>query len=193
LLTQDRQFKQRTKQRNKKRDYMQTGSLARQLIVQALGVLIICTSVSLPAWAQDDNANPGPSISPEGPDPQGSGTRKLKNANPDKMKQRRLARLEKIVQLTPDQETKVTPIISDFVDKLVALKSDGSLQPDERKAKQKELRKQYSQQVWSILTPQQRQALKNAKAQRGKGRNQNEGQTEDEKFDQGSNQPNSGI
>ena len=110
------------------------------------------------------------------------------------MKQRQLARLEKIAKLTPDQETKITPVISNFVDQFVAVKNDTSLQPQEKKAKQRQLRKQYNQQLRPLLTPEQRQALKNAKGQnQGKGQNQNSDQDEDQKFEQGSNQPDSNI
>jgi Spy/CpxP family protein refolding chaperone len=110
------------------------------------------------------------------------------------MKQRQLARLERIAKLTPDQETKITPVISNFVDQFVAVRNDSSLQPDAKKTKQKELRKQYNQQVRSLLTPEQRQALKNSKGQnQGRGQNQNSDQDEDQKFEQGSNQPDSNI
>jgi hypothetical protein len=114
------------------------------------------------------------------------------------MKQRQLARLQKIAQITPDQQTKITPVISNFVDQLVAVRNDSSLQPDEKKARQKELRKQYHQQLRLLLTPAQKQALRNAKGQKqGKGQNQNQNQNgnqdEDSKFEQGSNQPGSDI
>jgi hypothetical protein len=42
--------------------------------------------------------------------------------NPDKIKQRQLARLQQICQLTQDQQTKITPVISNFVDQLVAVR-----------------------------------------------------------------------
>ena len=113
------------------------------------------------------------------------------------MKQRQLARLQKIVQLTADQQTKITPVISNFVDQLLAVRSDSSLQPDAKKAKQKELRKEYNQQLRSLLTPAQKQALKNSRAGQKNGKsqnqNQNSNQDEDDKFEQGSNQPGSDI
>jgi hypothetical protein len=115
--------------------------------------------------------------------------------NPDKIKQRQLARLQQICQLTQDQQTKITPVISNFVDQLVAVRSDSSLQPDAKKAKQKELRQEYNRQLRSLLTPEQKQALKNARAaqNQAKVQNQNGNHDEDEKFEQGSNQPGSGI
>ncbi|MBV8277976.1 MAG: hypothetical protein JO170_22310, partial [Verrucomicrobia bacterium] len=76
---------------------------------------------------------------------------------------------------------------------------DSSLQPGAKKAKQKALRKQYNRQLRSLLTPEQRQALKNARGgqNQGKGQNQNQNQNgnqdEDEKFEQGSNQPGADI
>jgi len=171
---------------------MQTGSLFRKLFAQALGLLIICIGAGFSALAQDNAPNAAPSASPENPSSQGTGPAKQGHANPDKMKQRQLARLEKIAKITPDQETKITPVISDFVDQLVAVKNDSSLQPDAKKAKQKELRKQYNRQLRSLLTPEQKQALKNAKGQK-QGNGQSGNQDEDQKFEQGSNQPGSDI
>lgn len=174
---------------------METGSLFRKLFTQALGLLIICIGTGFPALAQDNAPNAEPSVSPGNPAPQGPGPAKQSHANPDKMKQRHLARLEKIAKLTQDQETKITPIISNFVDQVVALRNDSSLQPDQKKARQKDLRKEYHRQLRSILTPEQKQALRNAKGQKqGKGQDQNPtgNQDEDSKFEQGS-QPGSDI
>ena len=177
---------------------MATGSLLGKLLARTLGLLIICTSVGVPALAQDNSPNAEPSVSPGNPSPQEPTPAKERHANPDKMKQRQLARLQKIAQITPDQQTKITPVISNFVDQLVAVRNDSSLQPDEKKARQKELRKQYNQQLRLLLTPAQKQALRNAKGQKqGKGQNQNQNQNsnqdEDSKFEQGSNQPGSDI
>jgi hypothetical protein len=155
---------------------------------------MILTSASLPAVAQD-TTNPGPSPTPGNSEPEGPAPSKMQHPNPAKMKQRRLAHLEKVAQLTPDQESKVTPIISSFVDQLVAVKNDGSLQPEAKQAKQKELRKQFNHQLKAVLTPQQIQALKNSgkggQQQQGKGQNQNS--MGEDQFEQGSNQPDSDI
>jgi hypothetical protein len=173
---------------------MQTRSLFRKSFVRVLGLSLILSSASLPAVAQDTTTNPGPSPTPGNSEPQGPAPGKTQHANPEKMKQRRLAYLEKIAQLTPDQEGKVTPIISDFVDQLVAVKNNSSLQPEEKKAKQKELRRQFGHQLKAVLTPQQIQALRNSakgKQQQEKGQNQNSNTGEE--FEQGSNQPGSDI
>jgi hypothetical protein len=176
---------------------METRWLFRKLLAQALGLLIICISASLPALAQDNTPNAEPSVSPANPGTQEPSPSKQRRANPDKMKQRQLERLQRIAQITPDQQTKITPIISKFVDQLVAVRNDSSLQPEEKKARQKELRKQYNRELASLLTSEQKQALKNARAgqKQGKGQNQNQNseQDEDQKFEQGSNQPGSDI
>lgn len=176
---------------------METRPLFRKLLAQALGLLIICISASFPALAQDNAPNAEPSVSPANPATQEPSLAKQGRANPDKMKQRQLARLQKIAQITPDQQTKITPIISKFVDQVVAVRNDSSLQPEEKKARQKELRKQYHRQIALLLTPEQKQALKNARVgqKQGKGQNQNQNSEEDEdqKFEQGSNQPGSDI
>jgi Spy/CpxP family protein refolding chaperone len=190
-----RQFRvlKQTKAKRRLDYYMETRSLFRKLFAQVLGLLLLLSSGSLPAMAQDDNSNPGPSPTPGNSQPQAPAAGKMQN--PEKMKKRRLAHLEKITQLTPDQQTKVTPIISDYVDQLITVKNDGSLQPEAKQAKQKELRKKFTQEVKAILTPQQRQALRNAsknKQQQGKGSSQN-GNAEEDQFEQGSNQPGPGI
>ena len=174
---------------------MQTRPLFRKSFVQILGLSLILSSASLPAVAQDTTTNPGPSPTPGNSEPQGPAPSKMQHVNPEKMKQRRLAHLEKIAQLTPDQESKVTPIISNFVDQLVAVKNNSSLQPEEKKAKQKELRREFGHQLKAVLTPQQIQALRNSgkgKQQPEKGQNQN-GNTGEDQFEQGSNQPGSDI
>jgi hypothetical protein len=160
-----------------------------------LGLLLLLSSGSLPAMAQDDSSNPGPSPTPGNSQPQAPAPSKMQQLNPEKMKKRRLAHLEKIAQLTPDQQNKVTPIISDFVDQLVAVRSDSSLQPEEKQAKQKELRKKFGHEIKAVLTPQQRQALKNASKNgqhQGKGPSQS-GNAEENQFEEGTNQPGSGI
>jgi hypothetical protein len=174
---------------------MQTRSLFRKSFVRVLGLSLILSSASLPAVAQDTTTNPGPSPTPGNSEPQGPGRSKMQHVNPEKIKQRRLARLEQIAQLTPDQESKVTPIISNFVDQFIAVRNNSSLQPEEKKAKQKELRRQFGHQLKAILTPQQMEALRNSakgKQQQGKGQNQN-GNTGEDQFEQGSNQPGSDI
>jgi hypothetical protein len=174
---------------------METGSLFRKLFAQALGLSIICACASVPALGQDNNPNGAPSASPANPGAQGVAPARQGHMNPDKIKQRQLARLQQICQLTQDQQTKITPVISNFVDQLVAVRSDSSLQPDAKKAKQKELRQAYNRQLRSLLTPEQKQALKNARAaqNQAKVQSQNGNHDEDEKFEQGSNQPGSGI
>jgi hypothetical protein len=194
---------------------METRSLFRKFFAQTFALLIVALSASFSALAQDNSPNAEPSASPSpanpepqatgpvnqgtGPANQGTGSGKQGHANPVKMKQRQLARLQKILQLTSDQQTKITPVISEFVDQMVAVRNDGSLQPQEKKARQKALRKQYNQQLRTFLTPQQKQALRNARGgqNQGKGQNQNQNpnsnQEEDEKFEQGSNQPGSDI
>jgi hypothetical protein len=174
---------------------MQTRSLFRKSFVPVLGLSLILTSASLPAVAQDTTTNPEASPTPGNSEPQTPAPNKGQHLNPEKMKKRRLAHLQKIAQLTADQQTKVTPIISNLVDQLVAVRNDSSLQPEEKQAKQKELRKDFGRQLRAILTPQQIQALRNsnkAGQKQGKGQNQN-GNTGEDQFEQGSNQPGSGI
>ena len=162
--------------------------LLRRLFIPVL--LVFCVSASVSARAQDNGQGTEPVPTPGNSEPQGPNGGKHAG-NPDKMKERRLAQLDRTVQLTADQKTKVTPIISNFVDGLMALKNDGALAPEERKAKQKELRKEYAKQLRSILTPDQKKAWKEAEAARRSERGQ--GQKGGENPEHSMNQPQGGT
>ena len=74
--------------------------------------------------------------------------------------------LRKSVTLTSDEETKVTPIISNYVDAVQAVKTDTSTTTAEKRAKRKELHDQYITNVKAVLTPDQAQAWETANTER---------------------------
>ena len=74
--------------------------------------------------------------------------------------------LRKSVTLTSDEETKVTPIISNYVDAVQVVKTDTSTTTAEKRAKRKELHDQYITNVKAVLTPDQAQAWETANAER---------------------------
>jgi hypothetical protein len=105
-------------------------------------------------------------VSPE-PSPAATSTLpKRRSVSPDSLKKRELTMLRKSVTLTSDEETKVTPIISNYVDAVQAVKTDTSTTTAEKRAKRKELHDQYITNVKSVLTPDQAQAWETANTER---------------------------
>jgi hypothetical protein len=101
---------------------------------------------------------PSPAAAPNSP--------KKRSVSPDSLKKRELTMLRKSVTLTPDEETKVTPIISTYVDAVQVVKTDASTTTAEKRAKRKELHDQYINNVKAVLTPDQAQSWETANAQR---------------------------
>jgi hypothetical protein len=91
---------------------------------------------------------------------------KKRHASPDAIKKRQLSVLKKEATLTPDQESKVTPIISKYVDEVVALKNDASLVGAAKKEKRKTLHNQYVNDINGVLTPDQQKSWATANAAR---------------------------
>ena len=91
---------------------------------------------------------------------------KRRPVSPDSLKKRELTMLRKSVTLTSDEETKVTPIISSYVDAAQAVKADAGTTTAEKRAKRKELHDQYITNVKAVLTPDQAQAWETANAER---------------------------
>jgi hypothetical protein len=91
---------------------------------------------------------------------------KKRHASPDAIKKRQLSVLKKEAALTPDQESKVTPIISKYVDDVVALKNDTSLVGAAKKEKRKSLHSQYLNDINAVLTPDQQKSWASANAAR---------------------------
>ena len=91
---------------------------------------------------------------------------KKRHASPDAIKKRQLSVLKKEAVLTPDQESKVTPIISKYVDDVLALKNDASLVGGAKKEKRKSLHSQYVNDINAVLTPGQQKSWASANAAR---------------------------
>jgi hypothetical protein len=105
-------------------------------------------------------------VSPEPSPAAASSLPKRRSVSPDSLKKRELTMLRKSVTLTSDEETKVTPIISNYVDAVQAVKTDTSTTTAEKRAKRKELHDQYITNVKSVLTPDQAQAWETANTER---------------------------
>jgi Spy/CpxP family protein refolding chaperone len=75
----------------------------------------------------------------------------------------RFANLKQEVNLTPAQEKKVKPIVEKYVSDVNANKNDTKATKEERESKRNALRKQYNDDINTILTPEQKAKWKSAK------------------------------
>ena len=135
-----------------------------------LTALVAGTLVS--AYADPVEQAPAPNtgtqsdVSPAPSAPAVSSLPKRRPVSPDSLKKRELTMLRKSITLTSDEETKVTSIISNYVDAVQAVKADASTTTAEKRAKRKELHDQYITNVKAVLTPDQAQAWESANAER---------------------------
>jgi hypothetical protein len=117
-----------------------------------------------PSYGQDaGTAQTGPNSSLQS-EPQ-SGPKK-RHASPDAIKKRQLSVLKKEAALSADQESKVTPVISKYVDDVLALKNDTSLVGAAKREKRKTLHTQYVNDIDAILTSDQQKSWAAANAAR---------------------------
>jgi hypothetical protein len=91
---------------------------------------------------------------------------KKRSLSPDALKKRELTMLRKSITLTPDEENKVTSIISNYVDAVQSVKTDASTTTAEKRVKRKELHDQYIDNIKAVLTPDQAKAWETANAER---------------------------
>jgi Spy/CpxP family protein refolding chaperone len=144
---------------------MQITSVSRALFAALVAGTLVSAYADpvnpAPAPKTDTQTNNSPSASPAVP-----AFSKRRAVSPDSLKKRELTMLRKSVTLTPDEETKVTPIISSYVDAVQAVKGDAATTTAEKRAKRKELHDQYISNVKAVLTPDQAQSWETANAER---------------------------
>jgi protein CpxP len=75
----------------------------------------------------------------------------------------RLRRMSKELNLTDDQKEKIRPILQEEAQQSKSVQSDSSLTDQQRRKKMREIHKTYEPQVQAVLTPEQRDKLKNMK------------------------------
>jgi len=80
------------------------------------------------------------------------------------------AKVAKALNLTADQKVKLKAIRADVKAKTQTVNADGSLPPEAKKAKLKEIRAAGIAQIKAILTPEQQQKLKNLRRAHKGGR-----------------------
>ena len=140
--------------------------ISKFLSTGLLTALVAGTLVSAYADPVDQTPAPKTGVSPEPSAPAVSNFPKRRPVSPDSLKKRELTMLRKSVTLTSDEETKVTPIISNYVDAVQTVKADASTTTAEKRAKRKELHDQYITNVKAVLTPDQAQAWETANTER---------------------------
>lgn len=89
-------------------------------------------------------------------------TKKSKNSGVRKTSGRsdkELADLSTSLNLTDDQKAKIKPIIDDQEAKMHTVKMDSTLSKDDQKTKSAAIRKDASQQIRSVLTPDQQKTF----------------------------------
>ena len=74
--------------------------------------------------------------------------------------QREAAKLSKKLNLSPDQNAKLEPILADRDSKIATLTNDKTISPDVRKQQMRDIRQQTRQQLATVLTPDQLQQIK---------------------------------
>jgi hypothetical protein len=145
---------------------MQITSISRALFA----ALVAGTLVSAYADPVDQTTTPKPDVqstASQQPSPAAAfSSPKKRSVSPESLKKRELTMLRKSVTLTPDEETKVTPVISTYVDAVQVVKADPSTTTAEKRAKRKELHDQYINNVKAVLTPDQAQSWETANAER---------------------------
>ncbi|HEY1787333.1 MAG TPA: hypothetical protein VGJ73_04225 [Verrucomicrobiae bacterium] len=115
-----------------------------QAIVSSMlivGGVVVCG----PAFSQDSTNAPAPAMSTA--DPAAAPQTKPHGVSIEKVEQN--------LNLTDDQKTQVQPILEAQRQKMKELRNDSSLSTDDRRAKMKEIRKETSDQLQPILTPDQ--------------------------------------
>lgn len=111
--------------------------MIKQSLLPAL-VLGAAIAISPALRAQDAAASPKPAASA-----------------PGEGRKDPVERLTKVLDLTPDQQTKIKPILEERRTKMKALKDDTSLTADQRKAKGLEIFEASNKDIKAILTPDQ--------------------------------------
>jgi Spy/CpxP family protein refolding chaperone len=86
----------------------------------------------------------------------------------DQYVSKRLARMNEKLQLSQDQQSKLSDVLKDEWTKQNALRTNTSLTQEQQRTQMKELRKNERQQIDSILTPEQREKAKEMHKKDGK-------------------------
>jgi periplasmic protein CpxP/Spy len=117
-----------------------------RMFLLAAGVLGACLGLGLVAFAGQAAAGAG----------QRGGRPGMRRESVDE----RLARMSERLNLTQEQKEKIRPILQHQVDQWKALRADTSLSEEDRRAKAREIGKSTHEQIEQILTPEQKEKMK---------------------------------
>jgi periplasmic protein CpxP/Spy len=118
-------------------------------------VLAGALMLSVSAFAQDQQTQAAPSgdqQQKQGQMHHGKGQHKM---DP----QAQLDHMTKTLNLTSDQQAKIKPILDNANQQMQSLKSDTSVQKQDRRSKAMEIHKSTMEQVRAVLTPEQQQKM----------------------------------
>ena len=132
----------------------------KRLVFPAALAFVLSGSLAL---AQQDQPAQQTQPAPQGQSaPQGDAsqqpaapTHRHRKANPN----REAKKLSKTLNLTPDQTTKLEPILADRDQKMAALQENTSLSPDDRRTQMRAIHDSSEQQLATVLTPDQVQQM----------------------------------
>jgi Spy/CpxP family protein refolding chaperone len=122
----------------------------------AIGVLVACVGLGVVALAAQG--------APQAGEVGGRGQMRRESV------EERLARMTERLSLTEDQKEKIRPILGQEADQIKALRGNTSLSRQERRAKVREIRKSTHEQIVQVLTPEQREKMKEMRWHAREGR-----------------------
>ena len=127
----------------------------------ALGTILIAGLSGSALLAQNqDQATPPPTSAQSSAAP--SAQQPAHVPNP----QRQAKKMAKQLGLTPDQESKIEPILADRAQQVQSVRSDSTIAPQDRKAKIHGIRRDSDSKIEAILTDTQKQQYEQIKQSR---------------------------
>ena len=124
--------------------------MKKSLLCALLAVALACCGTALYAQQQDNMGQNGP--------PQGHHMM----ASP----QQRLEHMTKMLNLTPEQQEKIKPILENQNTQMQALHQDTSMSREDRMAKAQQIHQSGDEQIKGILTPEQQQKWSDMQSKR---------------------------
>jgi hypothetical protein len=129
----------------------------------ALVLAIACSAIFTAAQTSSAPGSAGQSpsaSSPANPGGQTAGTAGGAQAAPSHSQvDETIAWLTESVNLTPDQQNKLRPILQGEVTQMTAVNNDSTLTPEQKQQKMVDIRRSAGPQIQSVLTPEQQQKL----------------------------------
>jgi len=121
--------------------------MKKPLICALLAIVVACCGTAL--YAQQDNMGQGQGQMSQGQEPMGQGHRGM--MSPDQ----RLQQLTRMLNLSPDQQEKIKPMLEQEQQQMQTLHQDTSMTQADRMSKARQLRQSTNDQIKSVLTPDQ--------------------------------------